>query len=136
VSAGQAWPRAAGAEKETPAEMPNRRSPGKPAGEVGSQRQYFGAKKQEARWKLAHVKPSLGPVYPAGAQINMPDRPIIIPAVPDSQYFRDLAAKARAKADQELDDEAHKQLLLRIAETYERVADRVERRSRDAEKSK
>jgi hypothetical protein len=67
----------------------------------------------------------------------MPDKPINLPDQPvsDSQYFRDLAGKARAKADQTLDDVA-KQLLLRIAEAYERVADRVEQRLPDAEKSK
>jgi hypothetical protein len=58
----------------------------------------------------------------------MPDEP-----VSDSQYFRDLAVKARATADQALDDRI-KQLWLRIAVTYEHVADRVERRLRDAEK--
>jgi hypothetical protein len=60
----------------------------------------------------------------------MPDQP-----VSDSQYFRDLAGKARAKADQTLDDDVVRQLLLRIAEAYERVADRVEQRLPDAEKS-
>jgi hypothetical protein len=58
----------------------------------------------------------------------MPDQP-----VSDSQYFRELARKARAKADQATDDRS-KHLLLRIAETYERVADRVEQRPPDAEK--
>jgi hypothetical protein len=58
----------------------------------------------------------------------MPDQP-----VSDSQYFRELARKARAKADQAIDDRS-KHLLLRIAETYERVADRVEQRLPDAEK--
>jgi hypothetical protein len=60
----------------------------------------------------------------------MPDQP-----VSDSEYFRGLAGKARAKADQTTDD-VTKQLLLRIAETYERVADRVKQRSLDADKSK
>jgi hypothetical protein len=60
----------------------------------------------------------------------MPDQP-----VSDSQYFRDLAGKTRAKADQR-SGAAAKQLLLRIAETYERVAERVEQRWLDAEKSK
>jgi hypothetical protein len=55
--------------------------------------------------------------------------------VSDSQYFRGLAGKARAKADQTIDDRTRR-LLLRIAETYERVADRVEQLSPDAEKSK
>jgi hypothetical protein len=58
----------------------------------------------------------------------MPDQP-----VSDSQYFRELAWKTRIKADQTSDDEA-KQLLLRIAETYERVAARAERRLLDTEK--
>jgi hypothetical protein len=58
----------------------------------------------------------------------MPDQP-----VSDSQYFRELARKARAKADRAIDDRT-KQLLLRIAEAYERVADRVEQHSPDAEK--
>jgi hypothetical protein len=67
----------------------------------------------------------------------MPDQPINLPDEPvsDSQYFRDLAGKARAKADQARDD-ASKQLLLQIAETYERLAGRVEQRPPDAEKSK
>jgi hypothetical protein len=52
----------------------------------------------------------------------------------DSQYFRGLARKTRAKADQAL-HYGTKQLLLRIAETYERVADRVEQCASDAEKS-
>jgi hypothetical protein len=60
----------------------------------------------------------------------MPDEPIS-----DSQYFRELAWKARIKADQALDDKT-KQLFLRIAETYERVADRVEQRLPDGKKSK
>jgi hypothetical protein len=58
----------------------------------------------------------------------MPDQP-----VSDSQYFRELARKARAKANQAADDRS-KHLLLRIAETYERVADRVEQRLPDTEK--
>jgi hypothetical protein len=58
----------------------------------------------------------------------MPDQP-----VSDAQYFRDLAEKARAKADHTLDD-VTKLLWLRIAETYERVADRIEQRLPDAEK--
>jgi hypothetical protein len=67
----------------------------------------------------------------------MPDQPINISDEPvsDSQYFRDLAGKARAKADQARDD-GSKQLLLRVAETYERLADRVEQRPPDTEKSK
>ena len=69
-------------------------------------------------------------VIVAFARSNMPDQP-----VSDAEYWRDLARKARAKADQTLDDGA-KQLLLRIAETYERVADRVEQRLPDNEKSK
>jgi hypothetical protein len=63
----------------------------------------------------------------------MPDGPINEP-VSDSQYFRDLAGNARAQADQTLDD-VIRQVLLRIAESYERVADRVEQRASDAEKS-
>jgi hypothetical protein len=43
----------------------------------------------------------------------MPDQPDS-----DSQYFRDLAVRTRAKADQTMDTLA-KRLLLRIAETYE-----------------
>jgi hypothetical protein len=65
----------------------------------------------------------------------MPDQPINMPSEPsDSQYFRGLARKTRAKADQAL-HYGTKQLLLRIAETYERVADRVEQHLPD-EKSK
>jgi hypothetical protein len=55
--------------------------------------------------------------------------------VSDPQYWRDLAGKARAKADQTIDDRT-KRLLLRIAESHERVAERVEQRAHDAEKSK
>jgi hypothetical protein len=86
-------------------------------------------------WKLAHMKPGL-PGFPlgwarcsnnSGARNSMPNQP-----VSDSQYFRGLAGKARAKADQTTDD-VIKQLLLRISETYERVADRVEQRLPDAE---
>lgn len=75
-----------------------------------------------------------GPV--PGAQImdvarnNMPREP-----VSDPQYWRDQAAKARAKADQATDD-VTRHFLLRIAELHERVAERVEQRLRDAEKSK
>jgi hypothetical protein len=54
---------------------------------------------------------------------------------PDPQFFRNLAGKARAEAGQTI-DESTKRLLLRIAESYERVAELVEQRSRDAEKSK
>jgi hypothetical protein len=64
------------------------------------------------------------------ARSNMPNQP-----VSDARYFRDLAEKTRAKADHMLNDAA-KQLLLRIADTYERVADRVEQQLPDAEKSK
>ena len=60
----------------------------------------------------------------------MPDQP-----VSDSQYFRDLAGKTRAKADQTIDGRT-KRLLLRIAETYERLADRVEQHLPDGKKSK
>jgi hypothetical protein len=60
----------------------------------------------------------------------MPDQP-----VSDPQFWRNLAAKARAKADQTI-DYTTKRLLLRIAESHEGVAEIVEQRSRDAEKSK
>jgi hypothetical protein len=76
------------------------------------------------------MKPASGLGYPAGAQINMPDQP-----VSDPQFWRNLAAKARAKADQTIDYRT-KRLLLRIAESHERVGEIVEQRSRDAEKSK
>jgi hypothetical protein len=62
--------------------------------------------------------------------INMPDQP-----VSDSHYFRELARKARINADQALGDAAN-QLLLRIAQTYEYAADRVEQRFPVGEKSK
>jgi hypothetical protein len=55
--------------------------------------------------------------------------------VSDPQYWRSLAGKARARADYATDD-ATKHFLLRIAESHERVAERVEQRSLDAEKSK
>ena len=64
------------------------------------------------------------------AQHNMPGQP-----VSDPQFWRNLAGKARATADQTLNDRT-KRLLLRIAETHERVSERVYRRLRDAEKSK
>jgi hypothetical protein len=67
----------------------------------------------------------------------MPDQPINMPDQPvsDSHYFRELARKARINSDQALGD-APKQLLLRIAQTYEYAADRVEERLPIAEKSK
>jgi hypothetical protein len=64
------------------------------------------------------------------ARHNMPNQP-----VSDPQFWRNLAAKARAKADQTIDDRT-KRLLLRIAESHESVAKLVEQRARDAEKSK
>jgi hypothetical protein len=76
--------------------------------------------------RLAHISPVSG-LCPfqlvTFARSNMPDQPV------------SLAGKARAKADQTTDD-VTKQLLLRIAETYERVADRVGQRSFDADNSK
>ncbi len=57
-----------------------------------------------------------------------------IEPVSDPQFWRGLAAKARARADQAI-DERTKRLLFRIAESHERVAELVEQRSRDAEKS-
>jgi hypothetical protein len=62
--------------------------------------------------------------------INMPNQPVSNP-----QFWRNLAAKARARADQTINDRT-KRLLLRIAESHERVAKLVEQRARDAEKSK
>jgi hypothetical protein len=70
----------------------------------------------------------------AGAQItkaarhNMPNQP-----VSDPHFWLNLAAKARAKADQTIED-CTKRLLLRIADSHERVAELVERRLRDVEK--
>jgi hypothetical protein len=64
------------------------------------------------------------------SQNNMPNQP-----VSDPQYWRDLAGNARAKADQTIDDRT-KRLLLRIAESHERVAERVELRLLGAKKSK
>ena len=55
--------------------------------------------------------------------------------VSDPQFWRNLAEKALAKAYQTIDDPT-KRLLLRIAESYECVAQLIEQRSRDAEKSK
>jgi hypothetical protein len=87
--------------------------------------------------KLGHMKPGfrgspgLGPVLKTNvARNSMPDQPIS-----DSQYFRGLAGKARARARHATDD-VTKHFLHRIAETYERVADRVEQRSPNNEKSK
>jgi hypothetical protein len=62
--------------------------------------------------------------------MTLPDQP-----ASDPQFWRNLAGKARAKADQTIDDRT-KRLLLRIAESHERVAEVVEQRSRDAGKSK
>jgi hypothetical protein len=64
------------------------------------------------------------------ARSNMPREP-----VSDPQYWRDQAGKARAKADQATNN-VTKHFLLRIAESHERVAERVERRLHDAEKLK
>ena len=52
--------------------------------------------------------------------------------VSDPQYWRGLAGKARAKAIQTNDD-VIKQLLLRIAGSHERVAERVEQRTLGSE---
>jgi len=53
-------------------------------------------------------------------RITCPNQP-----VSDPQFWRNLAAKARAKANQTIDDRT-KRLLLRIAESHERVAKLVE----------
>jgi hypothetical protein len=96
--------------------------PRESATEVGTRRQYFGGKQQDA-FKLARIS-SL--VLGAGAQIknaaqdNMPSQP-----VSDPQVWRNPAAKVRAKADQTIDDRT-KRLLLRIAESHEGVAELVE----------
>jgi hypothetical protein len=60
-----------------------------------------------------------------------------VPKQPASnpKYWRILAAKARAKAARTIDKRI-KRLLLRIAESHERVAELVEQRLRDAGKSK
>jgi hypothetical protein len=81
------------------------------------------------------VKPILGACLPGWrskdiVQHNMPEQP-----VSDPQFWLNLAGKARAKADQTIDDRT-KRLLLRIADSHERVAQLVGQRSREAEKSK
>ena len=60
----------------------------------------------------------------------MPSEP-----VDDSQYWRDRAKMARAKADQMKNDRS-KRMQLAMADVYERVAKRIEQRLRKAKKSK
>jgi hypothetical protein len=60
----------------------------------------------------------------------MPDKP-----VKDSQYWRDRAMTVRAKADQ-MKTERSKRILRGMADVYDRAAERIEQRSREAEKSK
>jgi hypothetical protein len=55
--------------------------------------------------------------------------------VNDSQYWRDRAKMARAKADQMKDDRS-KRMHLALADVYERVARRIKQRLRKAKKSK
>jgi hypothetical protein len=54
---------------------------------------------------------------------------------PDPQHWRDRAKEARAKADQ-MRDRRSKRRMLGIADFYERLAERIEQRLRDANKSK
>jgi hypothetical protein len=58
----------------------------------------------------------------------MPDKP-----VKDSQYWRDRAMTARAKADQMKTDRS-KRVLRGMADVYDRAAEGIEQRLRDAEK--
>jgi hypothetical protein len=60
----------------------------------------------------------------------MPDK-----SVNDSQYWRDRAKAARAKADQ-MKNRRSKRMLQAMADVYDRAAEGIEQRLRDAEKSK
>jgi hypothetical protein len=60
----------------------------------------------------------------------MPDNP-----VNDSQYWRDRAMTTRAKADQMKTDRS-KRVLRGIADVYDRAAEGIEQRLRDAKESK
>jgi hypothetical protein len=55
--------------------------------------------------------------------------------VDDSQYWRDRANTTRAKADQTKNDRS-KRMLRAMAAVYERAAEQIEQRLRDARKSK
>jgi hypothetical protein len=55
-----------------------------------------------------------------------------LPDKPDPQYWRDRAKKVRADADRATDPRA-KRMLLGVAESYDRLAERIEQRLRDAE---
>jgi hypothetical protein len=60
----------------------------------------------------------------------MPDKPSN-----DPRYRRDRAMAARAKADQMKADRS-KRMLRAMADVYDRAAEGIEQRLRDAEKSK
>jgi hypothetical protein len=60
----------------------------------------------------------------------MPDKP-----VSSAQYWRNRARVARTNADKTKDPRT-KRMLLGIAEAYDRLAERVQRRLRRAKKSK
>ena len=60
--------------------------------------------------------------------LELPDRP-------DPKYWRERARNARANADRATDPRA-KRMLLVVADSYERLAERIEVRLRRAKKSK
>jgi hypothetical protein len=55
-----------------------------------------------------------------------------IPDKPDPQYWRERAKKTRADADRAADPRA-KRMLLGVADSYERLAEMIEHRLREAE---
>jgi hypothetical protein len=60
----------------------------------------------------------------------MPDKPFN-----DSQYWRDRAMTARAKADQ-MKNNRSKRMLRGMADVYDRAVEGIEQRLREAEKPK
>jgi hypothetical protein len=74
---------------------------------------------------LATSMPSDGTIGGLGGG-EMPDEP-------DAQYWRDRAKDARARAMKDSRSERH---ILRLADFYERLADRLGQRLRKAKKSK
>jgi hypothetical protein len=58
-----------------------------------------------------------------------------MPVKPDPQYWRDRAKNLRAKTDNAKDPRS-KRMMLGIAAAYERLAERIEQRLRDAKNSK
>jgi hypothetical protein len=58
----------------------------------------------------------------------------LIPDKPDPKYWRERAKNTRADAER-MADHGAKHLLLAVAESYERLAGRIERRLRLAKKT-